>query len=115
MTKKKTKPQVEIDLNKIEELASQGMTHDQIAYSLGIGSSTLYTQKAKNEEIKEAIKRGQAKGIQQITNALFQNAKEGNLGAQVFYLKNRAGWTDKQDVELNAQIQNKMVVDFGER
>lgn len=116
MTKRKTRPRIDIDLNKVEALASRGMNNEQIAYSLGIGLSTLYKEKAQNVEFLDAIKRGQAKGIQQITNALFENAKEGNLGAQVFYLKNRAGWTDKQDITTNGEsIQTNLVVDFSSR
>ena len=35
----------------------------------------------------------------QITNALFTSAKDGNLGAMIFFLKNRAGWKDKIETE----------------
>ena len=93
----KTKPEIEVNLEQVERLAAQGMTMEQIAYSLGIGESTLYAKKAKNKEIAEAIKKGKAKGIAKITNALFENASKGNLGAQCFFLKNQAGWTDRPE------------------
>jgi hypothetical protein len=34
-----------------------------------------------------------------IENALYKSAAEGNLGAQIFYLKNRSGgkWRDKTE------------------
>lgn len=82
-----------------EEYASEGMTMEQIADSLGMGASTLYEKKAEFPEFLESIKKGQAQGIHEITNALFQSGKKGNLGAQIFYLKNRAGWRDKQEVD----------------
>ena len=98
---------IELDIEKIEQLAAQGLTHEQIALSLGIAQSTLYKYKAADEELAEAIKRGQSKGIEVVTNALFENAKNGNLGAQVFYLKNRARWTDKVEQEQSGEVHHK--------
>ena len=80
---------------KAESLSAQGLTMEQIADCLGIAAGTLYGKQAKHDELHEAIKSGRAKGIATITNALFVSAKGGNLGAQCFYLKNRAGWADK--------------------
>jgi hypothetical protein len=48
-------------------------------------------------EIVEAIKRGQASGISQVTNFLFDQAENGNTSAAIFYLKNRAHWKDKHE------------------
>jgi hypothetical protein len=37
-------------------------------------------------------------GIEEVTNALFENATlERDNTAIIFYLKNRAGWVDKQE------------------
>jgi hypothetical protein len=62
----------------------------------------------------EAIKRGKAKGIVTITNALYEKAKEGDNTAMIFYLKNRAGWRDKIETEhtgdglkIDVNIQDK--------
>jgi len=85
-------------LEKVESLAAQGMTIEQIAHALGIGESTLYDKKAKNPEMLEALKRGQAKGIATISNSLFNKAKSGDVTSMIFYLKCRAGWRE-QDVE----------------
>ena len=99
MAKKK-----EIDIALVEQLAAQGMTHEQIAYRLGISRGTLYNHKASNDDILDAIKRGQAAGIEKITNALFDNALDGNTAAQIFFLKNRAGWADKQETEHTGEL-----------
>ncbi len=89
---------IEIDLAKVESLAAQGLTQDQIADALGISERTLHSRKAESAEFAAAIKRGKAKGIGVISNALFQNAKSGNVAAQIFFLKARAGWTDKTEL-----------------
>jgi hypothetical protein len=92
---------VDIDLKKVEAFAAQGMTNEQIKDALGIGRSTYFNKKKNDKDFRDAIKNGQAKGIATITNALFNNAKSGNLGAQCFYLKNRAGWKDKTENEVS--------------
>jgi cytidylate kinase len=88
-------------LEKVEALAAQGLTMDQIAHCLGIHGSTLYKNKAENTEFSEAIKRGRSKGIATITNALFVKAKNGDTTAQIFYLKNRDSdnWLDTKHVK----------------
>jgi len=98
------RPPFEFDdatLKKVESLAAQGLTKTQIARSLGIHRATLAKKKRENSEIDDAIKRGEAKGIATITNALFTAAREGNITAQIFFLKNRDpdNWKDRQYVE----------------
>ncbi len=108
MSKKKPgRPRFKIDkevLRKVEGYASRGMNQDQIASALGINRDTLYKYKKLNSDFTDAIKAGQAKGVAEITNALFNQGKDGNTSAAIFYLKNRAGWSDKQDVSLDASI-----------
>ena len=86
-------------IKKAEQLAARGMEQKQIAYALGIDPATLHKYKNINNEFNDAIKAGQAKGIAEITNALFTQGKDGNTSAAIFYLKNRAGWADKQEIE----------------
>lgn len=86
-------------IDKAEKLAARGLTMEQIAHSIGIGYSTLYEKKQDWPELAEAIKRGQAKGIATIANALFEGAKSGNVTSQIFYLKCRAKWKDSENVE----------------
>ncbi len=84
-------------LEKVEVYAAQGMTKEQIALSLGICYDTLNERQKESSEFSDAIKRGQAKGIATITNALFVAGKGGNITAQIFYLKNRGSdeWKDR--------------------
>lgn len=82
------------DLTKVEVLASQGLTNEQIAACLGICEDTLYTKQRQLTEFSEAIKKGRASGIQQVSNVLFEAALAGNVTAMIFYLKVRAGWKE---------------------
>ena len=103
---------VEIDLKKVEAFAAQGMTNEQIAHALGISRATHFKKKKEESDYLDAVKNGQAKGIATITNALFNNAKSGNLGAQCFYLKNRAGWKDKSEQDVNISTITPVLPDY---
>lgn len=99
------RPKIEIDIAEVERLASQGLTQQQIADALGVSDQTILNRKADSLDFLEAIKRGQAKGIDTVTNALYEQAvNDGSVPAAIFYLKNRAGWKDKSDHEINANI-----------
>ncbi len=119
MAKKKSKnpvgrPKFEINeevLQRAERLMAQGLTKEQCARALGVSVSTFYVYQAENSEFSEAIKRGEALGIEEVTNALFENATlERDNTAIIFYLKNRAGWVDKQ--EHKVETENKVTLDL---
>jgi hypothetical protein len=59
---------------------------------------------AENSDFSDAIKKGEASGIGEVTNALFENAtvKRDNV-AIIFYLKNRAGWVDKTETKIHEE------------
>ena len=112
MTKKKSKnpvgrPRFEITeevLQRTERLMAQGLTKEQCAAALGIHTATFMAYQADNSEFSESIKRGQALGIAQVTNALFENATvERDNTAIIFYLKNRAGWVDKTETKIHEE------------
>ena len=105
MVKKRTKPKIEIDLAKVEVMAANGLTQQQIADSLGISVSTLYGRKRESEEFEEAIKRGKAKGVAVVTNELMKQVKSGNVTAMIFFLKARAGWREKVEVSSDVRIE----------
>jgi hypothetical protein len=96
---------IEIDPDKVETLASQGLTMDQISSCLGCCTATLYNKMGSEVEVLDAIKRGRAKGVATIANALFETGKAGNVTAQIFYLKNRSpeDWKDRKETELTGK------------
>ena len=93
-------------LNKIIALGSQGLTSGQIARCLGVSWSTIDRRRKENADIEEAIKKGAALGVEKISNALMTSARDGNVTAQIFYLKNRAPdqWNDTQQVNHNLDL-----------
>ncbi|HDR1349431.1 TPA: LuxR family transcriptional regulator [Pasteurella multocida] len=100
LMKRKTKPKIEIDLARVEALASNGLTQQQIADALGISERTLRDRKSNSADFADAIKRGKAKGIAFVTNKLMEQIKSGNTTAMIFFLKSQAGWKEKQEIDL---------------
>lgn len=107
---------IEIDIERVESLAAQGLSEQQIADSLGISRSTIDRRKRDDDAFVAALKRGKNAGIENVTNALYQAATAGekpNVSAMIFYLKNRAGWKDRQDIsaELSADVTNNVDIE----
>ena len=113
--KLKTKPKVKVDLKKVEALASRGLTSHEVARCLGISPSTYFNRQKESKDFTQAIKDGKAKGIQTISNALFDSAKSGNTTAQIFFLKAQAGWKDRVDITSDDEALKPTVLNFGER
>ena len=99
------RPSVTLDPDQVQDLAARGLSYEQIALSLGINFKTLLSHRRNREEIQEAIDHGRAKGLKEVSNALYQAATNGNITAQIFYLKNRdpENWKDRFDQRINVQ------------
>lgn len=87
----------------LESWARDGLTEAQIAGNMGISARTLLNWKKKSIPIFLALKKGKEVSDYQIENALFKSALEGNVTAQIFWLKNRRPdkWRDKQDSKVD--------------
>lgn len=94
-------------LLKIEGWARDGLTDEQIARNMGINPATLYEWKKKYPKISKSLKRSKDVADRQVENALFENAINGNITAQIFWLKNRKPdkWRDKQEYEDRTAIE----------
>lgn len=122
------------NLMKIEGWARDGLTDEQIAYNMGIGTTTLYRWKNEHREIRETLKKGKEVIDRQVENSLLKRAlgyeydevtqeidkETGQLRvtkivtkqvvpdttAQIFWLKNRKPneWREKRDVEMSGEV-----------
>ena len=96
----------------IEGWARDGLTDEQIADKLGISKDTFYKYKKKYPDFSDSLKRGKEIIDYEVENALLKNALNGNITAQIFWLKNRKPkqWKDKVDIEgeANKETLNKL-------
>ena len=97
-----------VDLDEVEAMACVGLTQMQMAEALHINPS-VFGRMVKNDPVlAEAIDRGKARGVKMVADALFANALRGNVAAQIFTMKARAGWSDKQEIDLKTTHEVKM-------
>ena len=95
-----------IDYEKVRDLASIGLTDEQIAVSIGVSRSTITRRKREDDAFDAAIKEGKQSGLTAVTNSLFNAATDDNkpnMSAAIFYLKNRGqgAWRDRTEVDAN--------------
>lgn len=77
--------------------ARDGLKDEQIAHNCGITVKTLYEWKNRYGDICDALKKGKEIVDYEVENALLKRAKQGDVTAQIFWLKNRRPekWRDK--------------------
>ena len=87
-------------LEEIEHHASRGLSQQQVCHALGLSETWWYDAKQKNSEISDSFKRGQTKGLAEVSNAIYEQALNGSTGAACFFLKNRDPdrWSDVKSV-----------------
>ena len=87
-------------LEEIEHHASRGLSQQQVCHALGLSETWWYDAKQKNSEISDSFKRGQAKGLAEVSNAIYEQALNGSTGAACFFLKNLDPdrWSDVKSV-----------------
>ena len=84
--------------NQVEVLAGFGLPQHQIAVLLGCDPKTL----RKHFEVELSV--GDAKATAKVAQTLFQLATvDRNVGAAIFWMKARAGWREKHEVEVTAR------------
>ena len=79
-----------------------GLTDEQIAKNIGISPRTFERWKSKERQIRQILKVNKEIVNFQVENKLLKKAKEGNMTAIIFWLKNN--WRDKyNDSELSPE------------
>ncbi|WP_304067617.1 hypothetical protein [Megamonas hypermegale] len=86
-------------LLRIQGWARDGLTDEQIAKNMNIGLTTFYEWKKRYPEFRESLKENKDVVDRKVENALLKNALNGNVTAQIFWLKNRKPneWREKRD------------------
>ena len=87
-------------LGRVEQLATRGLSQKQVCHALGFSETWWHAKKQEISELGEFYKKGQAKGLAEVSNALYEQALSGSTGAACFFLKNRDPdrWSDVKSV-----------------
>jgi len=114
---------------QVFKLCLLGATDKQIADFFGVCEKTINNWKKKEPEFLQSLKKGKMQADAEIASALYHRAKgyshpedkifndngsslivpttkhyPPDTGAAFIWLKNRAGWKDKQEVDMNATV-----------
>lgn len=93
---KQHKPTTETRSN-VKALASVGTTQEHIAIYLDIDVKTL--RKHYRRELDTALILANSN----VAKSLYKNANDGNVTAQIFWLKTKGGWSEKKS-QLEAEL-----------
>src|SRR5665648_83317 len=94
------RPKAKIDWKRVDELGRAHVNASAISRVLGYSKATLY----RNIEYKfkihasDYLQELHEEGTALMREAIYKAGIDGNIIAQIFWLKNRDGWADKQQV-----------------
>lgn len=80
---------------QVEALSGYGVRQDEIALYLDIDPKTL------RSHYREQLDKGTVKANVAVARSLHKQAVEGNVAAAIFWLKSRAGFREKHEVEVS--------------
>ncbi len=93
---------------QVEALAGvAGFRHAEIATFLGVSEKTLRKHYAAE------LRRATVTAVAKVAETLFQKAVNGDVTAMIFWLKTRAGWSDKPTADSghDAPLPTRVVVE----
>ena len=92
------------EITQVEALAAV-LTKGQVADYFDITEKTFREIEKRQPEVSTAYKKGRVKQCASMGNNLVQLAKEGNVAANIFYLKTQAGWKEPEaDIQELPQL-----------
>lgn len=100
----------QFDLAKVERLAGLGLSQEKIALALGCSVSTVESRLAKCADFKDAYTRGRASREVLVADKLADRCNDGDVSAIKFYLQCVAGWREKQDITVQAEVKQETTV-----
>jgi len=91
----------------IRRASRAGCTLHQIAMLLGVSKTTINSW-VKRDDVHAIYELSKLNAVIEISEMLYNLAQAGDLGAIIFYLKTRGGWSTEKAVEL-AQEDSVMI------
>ena len=94
---------------KVIPLLKEGASIEEIGLELNIGYSTIYEYMEKFPDFAEAIKKGREFSKGWWLREGRKSLRDKDFSPTLWYMnmKNRFGWTDKQESNINANIKHE--------
>jgi len=90
-------------IEQIEKLAGLGLTQNEIAHCLGVSPATWFNYKKDYEELGEAVGRGKARGVKEVSTVLYDLCMIGNMDAIKTFLKLCHGKSEKMEIDAHVE------------
>lgn len=92
---------------QVEALAAYGIPEPDISRAIGVDPKTL------RKHYRDELDLGATKANAQVAGFLFNSAKNGNVTAQIFWLKTRARWRETPvELQHSGSIGRRELADF---
>ena len=86
-------------------MTSNGVKHTEQARALNCGERTL------QKYFKDELAFGKMRATAHVSGALYRNAMEGNVSAQIFWLKSQGGWREADRLEITGANGKDLLTD----
>jgi hypothetical protein len=98
-----------VERRQVEAMAAYGIPEPDISRTVGIDPKTL------RKHYREELDLGTTKADAQVAGFLFNSAKNGNVTAQIFWLKTRARWRETPvELQHSGSIGRKDLCQFSD-
>jgi len=91
-------------IKEVAILAGLGLTKYLIQNYFEVSKDVWAKAEKRNPDLRKAFNRGQAQTIARVSEKLHELIMKGNITAIMFYLKTRAGWSEKYDPEQDCNV-----------
>lgn len=103
---------IAFDYDKVERLAGLGLSQEKIAIALGCSTRTINNRLNDDAAFSDAYARGRASREVIVADKLAENCDNGDTSAIKFYLQAVAGWKERQDVTMQAEVKANHTMDL---
>ena len=89
----------------VKPMAAVGIRHEEIARKVGVRSP-----KTLRKHFRSELDEGATEANYNVAHALYKNAIAGNVTAEIYWMKTRAGWRERPEFEPSAMPPPPFVV-----
>jgi len=92
------------------KLGALGLEMCEIADFWRVGERSLYRWAKSRPAFAAQIAKGRAEADLTVIQSVLEQARQGNMTAAIFWLKNRCGWRDAYDLKHQGMKDTKVLV-----
>jgi hypothetical protein len=100
------RPKSYIDLQRVHDLAEQGMSVNFIAARIGVSERALWNRMETDSAVRSAFDSGIAKAVDVASGLVMEKIKSGDHFCAMWFLRNRAKWSVSASAELTITVRN---------